>query len=46
VLHDVRERLGHDEVSTRFDLRCEPLGWDVYFDRQVDARHDRVDAGP
>jgi hypothetical protein len=44
VLHDVRERLGHDEVGARLDLGREPLGRNLDVDVEVEPRQHGVDA--
>jgi hypothetical protein len=44
VLHDVRERLGHDEMRTRLDSSQEPLGWNVDLNRDIKPSSERPDS--
>ena len=44
VLHDVRQRLGHDEVGARLDLGRQALLEHVHADGHARAGHDRFDA--
>jgi hypothetical protein len=45
VLDGVGQRLGHDEVGGRFELRRHPLGGHVHGHRRPHARHQRLDRG-
>ena len=45
VLHDVRERLGGDEVRARLEIRVQPLAQDVDIDREIQPGDERADTG-